>query len=318
MKESLITVIVPSYNVEKYIKKCLESIINQTYQNLEIIVVNDGSSDDTLETIENITKLDKRINIINQENKGLSAARNIGIKKATGEYIILVDGDDSVEKNFIASLVEGVKKENSDIAVCGFNTVWKERTICEHSINKTISGEEAAIQLLTRQENLDIVAWNKIYRRSIFVDNGILYPEGEIHEDNLTTYKIYAKARKVSYIKDPLYNYYKRTNSITMSTKLEKSLKYKLRAAKEAQAYFVKNKKLKDAAEIAEFLTYYSFIDAMLAKKIPYEEAHFKWIKENKERLLQNQFLTKKLKIYLLMTDTKKSLPYKIFRKITL
>ncbi len=314
----LVSIIIPAYNVEKYVEKCINSVVNQTYERLEIIVINDGSTDNTKKILEQKAKKDKRIKIISQHNRGLSAARNTGIKSAKGEYIAFIDGDDIIEPNFIESNILNIKQHKSDISVCGFTTITasNKKTGCNYE--KTINGTNATIQLLTRQENVDIIACNKLYKKNLFVGNNIFYPENEIHEDTLTTYKLYSKAEKVSYIKPPLYNYYKRSGSITTSTKLAKSLGYKLRAAEEAKRYFSDSKSLSDAAEIAELLAYYSLIDAMLAKKIPYEEEYFKWIKDNKKSLSQNQFLTKKLKIYLLMTGTKRSFFYRIFRKITL
>lgn len=319
MTNALVSIIVPAYNVEKYIQKCLNSIVNQTYVYLEIIIIDDGSSDDTPNIIKKNANLDHRIKFIQQKNQGVSAARNKGIKNATGKYLVQIDSDDVVEKEFIEKLVKCIEKGNSDIVVCGFKTVWPLQTAASRCDKKTISGPDAVRQLLIKQDNLDIVPWNKMYKTSLFTNNNnILYPVGDIHEDTLTTYKIYARAKKITYIDDLLYLYFKRRGSITTSTELKNSLDYKLRAAKEAQIYFAKNKELKDAAEIAELLAYYSFIDAMLAKKIPYKDKYFKWIKDNRERLLRNSFLTKKLKTYLLMTNTKKSMPYRLFRKITL
>lgn len=316
--KNLVSVIVPAYNIEKYITKCIDSITSQTYRNLEIIIVNDGSNDKTGNIIKEKAEEDKRIKYIVQKNTGLSASRNKGIKDAKGDYIVFIDGDDAIEKTFIEKLVLIIEKEKSDIAVCSFNTISSEEKTTERSYDKTTSGEEAVIQLLTKQDNIDIVAWNKLYKKELFLKNKIFYPEGEIHEDTLTTYKLYSKAKKVTYIKEPLYNYFKRFGSITSSVKLETSLNYKLRASKDAQEYFKSNNKLKDAAEIAELLSHYSFIDAMLTKKIPYDKEHIEWIRNNKGHLFKNQFLTKKLRLYIQMTSLNNAFLYRIYRKITL
>ncbi len=316
--DPLVSIIIPAYNIEKYIGKCINSVLEQTYKNIEIIVVNDGSTDRTKAIIKEKAKADKRIRIINQKNAGLSAARNIGIKNAKGDYIVFIDGDDFVENNFLEKLIEKTRTDKSDIVVCSFKTIQNNNETIEKGYNKTATGEEATIQLLLKQDNLDVVTWNKIYKKNLFLDNNIFFPNGEIHEDSLTTYKLYSKAKKVSYIKEPLYLYYKRSGSITTSTKLETSINYKLRASQEAQEYFKNNKQLKEAAEIAELLARYSFIDAMLEKKIPYDEKHNKWIKNNRKRLFKNPFLSKKLKFYIKMLNSQNSFLYKLFRRITL
>ena len=314
--KSLVSIIVPAYNIKQYIAKCIDSIVSQTYKNLEIIIINDGSSDKTGDIITKKAKKDKRIKYFIQKNIGLSASRNKGIKKAKGKYIAFVDGDDLIGEEYIEKLVSSIEKEESDIAVCSFNTIRNKQITTERGCNKTIPGNEAVIQLLTKQNNLDIVAWNKLYRKDLFLKNQIFYPVGEIHEDTLTTYKLYAKAKKVAYIKDNLYYYYKHNNSITASTERIKSLGYKLRAAREATLLFSEDKDLSVAAEVAELLAYFSLIDAMLKQEIPYKNQYFEWIKDNKRRLEKNYLLSKKLRIYIKMVNKKDSWLYKLYRKI--
>ena len=121
--EDLVSIIIPVYNTEKYLSKCLESVINQTYKNLEIILINDGSTDKSKEICESFAKKDKRIQILNKENSGVSSARNHGMRLAKGQYIAFIDGDDYAEENYIEELLKNLKQTESDCVLCGYNRV---------------------------------------------------------------------------------------------------------------------------------------------------------------------------------------------------
>ena len=166
---TLVSVVVPVYGVEKYVEKCLDSLSHQSYENIEVIVVDDGSTDRSGDICEEFAKKDKRIKVFHKTNGGLSDARNYGIKRAKGEYVCLVDSDDWVKSGFVEKMVNVALRENADIVVCGYNDMVPGRI--------TMTGEEATMRLLVEQENVDIIAWNKMYRRSLFDD--VSYPEGE-------------------------------------------------------------------------------------------------------------------------------------------
>ena len=127
MDEKLVSVIIPAYNIEDYIGRCLDSIISQTYKNLEIIVVDDGSRDHTGEILDNYAKKDRRIKVIHKENGGVSSARNKGIEAAEGDYIGFIDGDDLIESEMYKTLVDLLEEENADIAHCGYQMVFPDR-----------------------------------------------------------------------------------------------------------------------------------------------------------------------------------------------
>ena len=127
MDEKLVSVIIPAYNIEDYIGRCLDSIISQTYKNLEIIVVDDGSRDYTGEILDNYAKKDRRIKVIHKENGGVSSARNKGIEAAEGDYIGFIDGDDLIEPGMYKTLVDLLEEENADIAHCGYQMVFPDR-----------------------------------------------------------------------------------------------------------------------------------------------------------------------------------------------
>ena len=160
-----VSFVVPVYNVEKYLEKCIQSILNQSYSNLELILVNDGSPDDSQRIIEKYKKIDKRIISIKKKNEGVSAARNDGIEIATGDYILFVDSDDYIEKNYAEYLIELIENNDSDMALsynyfddCGFLPK-------EDEIVKIINSKEASIELYLGKTG--VAVWNKIYKKSL-------------------------------------------------------------------------------------------------------------------------------------------------------
>ncbi|WP_022757258.1 glycosyltransferase family 2 protein [Butyrivibrio fibrisolvens] len=218
MNDILVSVIVPIYNVEDYLPKCIDSIICQTYKNIEIILVDDGSPDSCGQICENYKKKDSRIKVIHKENGGLSDARNAGICRAKGSYYVFIDSDDYIHERMIETLVEGVVSTGADIAVCSFKNVKEDEIIDIHSgINtgsyKLISEDIDRLSYFYGDKYTEFtVAWNKIYPASFFKE--IKYPKGKIHEDEFTTYKLLELAKKIAYIDVPLYYYVSRSSSI--------------------------------------------------------------------------------------------------------
>ena len=288
----LISVIVPVYNVKEFVKKCLDSLVRQSYKNLEIIVVDDGSTDGSGRICDEFAALDKRMRVFHKKNGGLSDARNFGIKKAKGEIIAFVDSDDLVSEDFVSAMYEGMTKSNADIVICGYNLVKPKKEV--------MSGKGAAAKLLTQQENIDIVAWNKLYKKSLFMDNNIWFPKGQKHEDTLTTYKVLSKARKVAYLDEALYCYVERGDSIMKTGRIEERLEMRELAAKEAIQYCKNDDDLESAAEVSLLLAKYAFLDRAIGGKIgkKYGEDAARWIKLNMTKYKNNKYMTKKLKIY--------------------
>ena len=218
-----ISIIVPVYNVEKYLKRCINSILNQTFKNFELILVNDGSTDNSLNICKNYKEKDGRIQLISQTNKGLSAARNTGLKYAKGKYVCFVDSDDFIEKEYLSLLLSNIEKYNSDIAMCEYyltNEEGRKYSISRLNEPKDIHvllGEKTFSYFYKEDCVPNVVAWNKIYLRSLF-DN-IKYDEGHYFEDELIAPFLFYKARRVSFLRVPLYNYVQRPGSI-MNTPL--------------------------------------------------------------------------------------------------
>ncbi len=253
-KDTLVSVVVPIYKVERYLDKCVNSIINQTYSNLEIVLVDDGSPDNCPVICDEYAKKDSRIRVIHKANGGLSDARNVGIENSEGEYICFIDSDDYVHEDYISKLLTGALNNDADICVCNFYYVNEKGKIWERKQKyaKVFSSTEALKDIFTTDQNTEIVVWNKIYKRDLFIKYNIRFPKGKIHEDNFTTYKLYDKANKVVLISDNLYYYLQRENSI-MSVFDERRFDL-LQAVDETKTYFKNNKVLKP------YLMYYEVL----------------------------------------------------------
>ncbi len=211
----MISVIVPIYNVYNYLEKCLNSIINQTYKNLEIILIDDGSTDGCGKMCDNYKELDNRIVVVHQKNCGLSNARNKGIEIAKGNLISFVDGDDYLELNMFDELKKNMDKYNSDISIGHYYYLKNDKRIIREKIKKlsfVSTGYNKFCNIQNEYENLTVFSWGKIYKREIF--NNIRYPEGRIYEDSYIICNVLKEANRVSYLIKPLYNYCYRSDSI--------------------------------------------------------------------------------------------------------
>lgn len=221
-----VSIIVPVYNVSEYIEKCVESILSQTYKNIEVILVDDGSPDDCPQICDDIATKDGRVKVVHKKNGGLSSARNSGIEIATGDYIAFVDSDDYVFNDYIETLVNACIENDCKISACGYFEYYSEnycKTVCGAS-SYTISPEEAIKDIFTMKNEICVVAWNKLYAADLFMQHNIRYPEGKIHEDVFTTYKLCALSNKIVYVNKPLYYYVQRSGSIMGQSFSEKRL----------------------------------------------------------------------------------------------
>ena len=209
----LISVIVPVYNVEKYLSKCLDSIIAQTYQNLEIILVDDGSTDGSGLLCDMYSQQDTRIRVIHQPNAGLSAARNAGLEACQGSYIVFIDSDDYVANSLCSTLLSLCLESGSDIAMCGHYDVYFDRiTPTIPKENHYLSQKEAIVDLYNGKY-VNPSACRKLFKKEIFTD--IRFPIGKLYEDAFIIVKLLLKIRKVAITTEQLYFYVRRENSIT-------------------------------------------------------------------------------------------------------
>lgn len=211
----LISVIVPIYKVEQYMDRCVESLVHQTYTNLEIILVDDGSPDGCPAMCDEWAEKDSRIRAIHKVNGGLSDARNAGMAVATGEYIGFVDSDDWVEPGFYQTLYDLLQAHDADIAECGVNFIDENGKLLRQ--RQFISTDKAmlrvdAIKHLLKEDGIYQTVWNKLYRRETI--GGILFEKGRLHEDDFWTYQIFDRAKKLAVTQQPMYNYFQRSDSI--------------------------------------------------------------------------------------------------------
>lgn len=210
-KDSLVSVIIPVYHVENYLDDCVRSIVTQTYSNLEIILVDDGSDDSCPQKCDSWAEKDGRIKVIHKANGGLSDARNAGLDIVQGEYIAFVDSDDFVHLDYIKKLVAIINQKDCDIAICGFEKFVDGAYVPQKKTNGIVKYLNPKDCYVHTDAYFD-VAWNKLYRRTVIGD--VRYPYRKLHEDMYTTYKIMFAARKIGITQDALYFYRQRRDSI--------------------------------------------------------------------------------------------------------
>lgn len=208
-----ISVIVPIYNVEPYLRRCIDSIINQTYKNLEIILVDDESPDNCGQICDDYAKKDTRIKVIHKKNGGLSDARNVGLEVCTGDFISFVDSDDWIELNTYEIMMKSMNEYNADMVVSNINYVYKDKVESKYSEGKIrCFNKEEAMKELIKDGLVQAVVWNKLYKSNL-IDN-LRFKVRKLNEDEFFTYKICAKAERIVYIPEALYQYRQREDSI--------------------------------------------------------------------------------------------------------
>lgn len=215
-----ISIIIPIYNVDKFLERCLDSIVQQSYSNLEIICINDGSTDNSLKICNLFKEKDNRIQVISQKNKGLASVRNLGIKLATSNLICFIDSDDYIEFDFIEKLYFCLKEYEADMVVSNVryisaNTKNKYLLTEEYKDKYLLTREEAMKDYLKLNGGLGNYIVNKLYRIDIF--KNVTFPEGKLFEDAFSMFKLIHNANKIAIEKDAIYNYCLRDESITGS-----------------------------------------------------------------------------------------------------
>ena len=224
-----ISIIVPIYNIEEYLEKCVKSIQKQTYKNIEILLVDDGSKDNCASMCDNMALKDERIKVIHKKNGGLSSARNEGIKHATGKYICFVDGDDFIREDYCEVLYNALVETKSDVSAVSYKEIKNSKTRIYNSAARSKKEFDDKLTLYNRNETIIQflhwknfrIAWNKLYKASILKD--VWFKEGTTFEDMFFNYKVLSKCKKVAYVNSPCYCYIRRDGSIS-TTYSEKNL----------------------------------------------------------------------------------------------
>jgi len=212
----LVSIVIPVYNAKPYLDECLSSIVTQTFTNLEIVLVDDGSTDGSGQLCDEWLLKDKRIKVIHKNNEGAAAARNAGLAVAQGNYISFIDDDDWVHPDFLKTLYRFCEEKHCDIAQCGLIKVWSADDIINDQSNTgyksvKVSGREMVKRLYEPEGWRNVVVWNKIYRKKVFSD--LEFPTGKSHEDEFITWKLFWKTEHVMVTEAPLYYYRQRNDS---------------------------------------------------------------------------------------------------------
>lgn len=208
-----VSVIVPVYNVEKYLKKCIDSLLIQTYEDIEIILIDDGSTDSSGEICDSYSKKDSRIKVIHKKNGGLSDARNKGLDLASGQWVTFVDSDDYVTKNYVERLLSLLIANNADISIATYTYITEKKYKNRETGELAVMTPEIAIKRLLMDDGFDMGAWAKMYRTEYF--NKVRFPKGKLFEDSLVTCQIIAQSNKVAFESKSVYFYVNRRDSIT-------------------------------------------------------------------------------------------------------
>ncbi len=230
MNSPKISVIVPVYKVEPYLRKCLDSIVSQTYQNLEIILVDDGSPDNCGAICDEYAAGDERIRVIHKENGGVSTARNAGLAAATGDWIGWVDSDDWIELDMYEYLLKNAQEQEADIAVCSRHEVYRDRQVTLGWDNVEPLDRETGLKRLLENGAMQNTLWDKLWKRELF--EGLSFPEGRNYEDIAIMHRLFLRAGRVVCLPGAKYHYVQRQGSIVADTTLNNRLDH-YRASKE-------------------------------------------------------------------------------------
>ena len=305
-EDSLVSIVVPIYNVQDYLDICVKSLVNQTYKNIEILLVDDGSPDECPRMCDEWKEKDDRIIACHKPNGGLSDARNYGVKESHGEYIAFVDSDDYVHEEYIRTMVDVLKRHDADLVACGRAHVDDQGNISfQHGKEREVefTKEEALKDFFIPQTKMHVTAWNKLYKRKFFTENHIEYPVGKLYEDSLTTYKFYLNSEKMAYVDEPLYYYRHREGSI-MRRKFSEDKASQMNSLDNIAVEDVKSAgyDLEDEFKIYEMINQINLANAIVDTDSDLEEVWSgieKNIMENWDVYQKNPYLTKKQKLAL-------------------
>lgn len=274
-----ISIIVPIYNVEKYLNRCIDSILAQTFTDFELILVDDGSTDNCIKICNEYAEKDNRIVVIHKENSGLSAARNTGLDIATGEYIGFIDSDDYIHPQMYEILYSKIIKSNCDLAISRFKKIYNnEDEFKEYNIDSIkyykLNSKEALNELCGNNSVQFVIACNKLYKKNLF--DKLRYEDGRYHEDEFIIHNLLYKCRDIVYIELDLYNYYQREGSI-MKNNSPKRIIDSLDAYESRMKFFYKNK----MNNLTDYIAYFYVI---------------KFFNEYKKEFIINNNYNKKMK----------------------
>ena len=323
MRENdLISVILPIYNVEPYLERAVDSIIKQTYRNIEIILVDDGSPDNCGNICDAYAKQDKRIIVIHKENGGLSDARNVGIKKASGKYITLVDSDDYVDDDYVEFLYSLIKNSGADMSICSHTVLYDNGTILTKATHELcVLDKKKVLERILYDDGIDLSAWAKMYDAKLF--ENVQYPKRRLFEDAATTYLLVDQCRKIAFGSESKYYYMIRSNSITTNNFSSKKLE--LITSTQEMTEYIKNK-YPDLGNAADRRLMYAYLST-LSQLANCSERHLEeerflidYVKKNGLKFLKNKKVKKRDKfgiITAIMGFPIYKVSWNLYRKVT-
>ena len=287
-----VNIIIPIYNSEEYLTKCLDSIKNQTLKEIKAILVNDGSTDSSEKIIDEYIEKYPQIFIkINKQNGGQGSARNLGLEKVTGEYVVFIDSDDYLQENMLEKLYDVAKKNDSDLVICDYYEIENENKIAKKAI-ESIDNEIKVNYMLSNAS-----PWNKLIKTTIFKENKINFLEGHIYEDLATMPVLTDYLKNIVYLEEPLYNYIIRAGSTMRQNTYNKKLESIFVAIEHLEQEFRKRNILKKYQEEMEFLNIYHLLYAASGRFLKYKEGK-KQLKKIREIIKNNYPNWKKNKYY--------------------
>ncbi|ATO45700.1 hypothetical protein C5L30_001300 [Companilactobacillus farciminis] len=318
-KDPLVSIIVPSYNSEEYISKCIDSLLKQSFTNFEIIAIDDGSQDDTFNKLKNYSKKDSRIKCVREKNSGRSVARNNGLSKSSGKYVTFVDSDDYVSSEYLAHLIDGITS-NTEIAMIDIIPVNDEGMILNnrkhYASNISISRCKESIRRVLHQKP-DNEICGKLFKRELF--ENLEFPIGKIYEDLYMTFALMCKAKKISFVDSPDYFYVQRSNNTMNSDFNKKNMDILEMGEKARKTILCKYPELENDVSSKLFAAYSNVW--MKINKDKYEREYgLLWseIKKNRSKILftkiENRNVLFGVYASLLGTDIYRNI-YKIVRK---
>lgn len=300
-KEEKISIIIPIYNSEVYLDRCLNSIIKQTYENFEVLLINDGSTDASNEICEKYCKADSRFIYFYNENHGVAYTRNFGISHSTGDYITFVDSDDYISSYYLEILYKSLINTCSDISICMSKNVFKHNAIKQSNDfkykTKVFSSNEALENMLCEHE-IDTSFWGKLYKTSLF--NNITIKNYKIFEDLDTLYKIILKSKKICYVYTKLYFYFVRLDSLSHNHFSKENL-YVLEILDNLEENLKNNTNLKDAVLIRKMNANF-YIIRNTKKCDSYNKQARNFIKKNRKYVMKSKIITRKLYFALILS----------------
>ena len=248
--DKLVSIIVPVYKVEKYLNKCVDSILDQSYQNIEVILVDDGSPDNSGKLCDEYVT-NQRVKVIHQKNMGLSGARNTGIENSTGDYLMFIDSDDYIDKDMVKYLVKKSFETNTDIVVCDYYDVINEEINKNHypETEFIVNGKAKFEHLFDEYAVVTVIACNKLYRRNVF--DGVRYPVGKINEDEYVIAELLDKADSVCYSLKTLYYYVRQRDTSITNTYNDRLFEYELAFNNRRDFFLQKN--MPDMADLTDY-----------------------------------------------------------------